>query len=386
MQYRQIGNTGIEASIIGVGLEHVDTKPREQVEEVVHAALDHGVNIMDVFMPGEEIRTNIGHALAGRRDKVMLQGSIGSVDLKMQYDISRDLATCKRYFEDLLRFLKTEYIDFGMIFYLDSHEDIDAAIDNGVFDYAAQLKREGKIRVIGATLHNPDTGIRLVNEGLVEMMMFSINPGFDMMPGATDSPMTLLDEQFASRVVSVDPKRAELYRLCQNRGVGLTVMKSLAAGKLLSSDHSPFSKPLTPSQCIHYALNRPAVASVMVGCQSRREVEDAVKYLALSDEERDYSQIITQFRDDGKAGFKGNCVYCNHCLPCPSEINIAAVNKCLDVAKLDDKNIPTQVMEEYNALTAHASDCVECGSCEKRCPFSVEVQKNMKTAATLFGK
>lgn len=385
MQFRKVGSTGIDASIIGIGLEHVDTKPRRQVEEVVHAALDHGVNIMDVFMPGDEIRTNIGHALTGRRDSVLLQGAIGSVDLTMQYDISRDLETCKRYFENLLRCLKTDYLDFGMIFYLDTHEDIDAALRNGVFDYARQLKKDGKIRAIGATLHNPDTGIRLVNEGLVELMMFSINPAFDMMPG-TDSPLTMLDDQFAARVAGVDPKRAELYRLCENRGVGLTVMKSLAAGKLLSIDHTPFSRALTAPQCIHYALNRPAVSSVLVGCQTRREVEDAVRYLDASDEERDYSPIIAQFREDGKAGFKGNCLYCNHCLPCPSTINIAAVNKCLDVAKLDEKNIPANVIEEYNALASHASDCVECGSCEERCPFSVEVRRNMKAAAALFGK
>lgn len=386
MQFRKIGKTGIEASIIGIGLEHVDTKPREQVEEVVHTALDHGVNIMDVFMPGKEIRTNIGHALAGKRDKVLLQGCIGSVDLNMQYDISRDLKTCKRYFEELLQYLNTDYIDFGMIFYLDTHEAIDDSINNGLFDYARQLKKEGKIRAIGATMHNPDTGIRLVKEGLVEMMMFSINPAFDMMPGEDSNPMTLLDDKFAERVVSIDPKRAELYRLCQNHGVGLTVMKSLAAGKLLSTDHSPFSQALTSPQCIHYALNRPAVASVMVGCQSRREVEEAVSYLTLDDAAKDYSQIITKFREDGKAGFKGNCVYCNHCLPCPSTIDIAAVNKYLDAAMLDEANIPEQTRDQYLALSSHASDCIECGSCEERCPFAVKIRENMKKAAALFGE
>jgi len=386
MQYRQVGQTGIEASIIGIGAERVDTKPRAQVEEVVHSALDHGINIIDMFVPGQEIRTNIGHAIAGRRDKVLIQGAIGSVDLDKQYDISRDLTICKRYFEELLQCLKTDYIDFGMLFYMDSHEAIKEMIDNGIVEYAHQLKREGKIRAIGATLHNPETGLRLVKENMVDMMMFSINPAFDMMTGPDTEPLDLLDEQFADRAVSVDPRRIELYRLCQSQGIGLTVMKPLAAGKLLSADHSPFTQALTPAQCIHYALNRPAVASVIVGCESRAHVEDAVKYLTISDEERDYSQIINQFREGGKAGFQGGCVYCNHCLPCPAEIDVAAVNKALDIASIDKNNIPPDLISQYQSLKSHASDCVKCGSCEERCPFSVKVTEKMDEAAALFGR
>ena len=386
MEYREIGRTGLNASIIGLGLEHVDNKPREKVEEVVHSALDHGINIMDMFMPGQEVRGNIGHALKGRRDKVLLQGAIGSVDLSLQYDISRDLDTCKRYFEAMLKSLNTDYLDFGLLFYLDTHEAVDAMINNGVVEYARQLKREGKIRAIGASLHNPETGIRLVNEEMVEMIMFSINPAFDMMADTIAPPEVLLDEGFVARAVRIDPKRAELYRLCQNRGVGITVMKSLAAGKLLSTEHSPFSQALTPAQCIHYALSRPAVSSVLVGCESGRQVEEAVNYLNLSDGERDYSQIINQLKNDGTAGFKGNCVYCNHCLPCPAEIDIAAVNKILDIASVEKNNISQETRNQYQALTAHASDCLECGSCEERCPFSVKVMDKMAQTAALFGK
>lgn len=111
-----------------------------------------------------------------------------------------------------------------------------------------------------------------------------------------------------------------------------------------------------------------------------------MKYLEASEEERDYTEAVSAFRDDGKGGFSGSCVYCNHCLPCPSAVDIAAVNKYLDIAKLDENNIPPSIAQHYRSLKAHGSDCVECGSCEKRCPFSVEVIENMKKAAVLFGK
>lgn len=385
MIYRELGKTGIRVGVVGLGSEHVDTKPREVVCEVIDAALERGINIMDMFMPGEEVRTNIGHALSGRRDKMLIQGAIGSVDLNQQYDISRDLAVCKRYFENMLRCLKTDYIDFGMLFFLDTHEDIDAMLNNGVVDYARRLKEAGKVRHIGATVHNPDTARRLVEEGLVEMLMFSINPAFDMMPEAGDVIDHLINSP-SLPVTRIDPNRAELYRLCESRGVGLTVMKSLCAGKLLSTEHSPFAVAMTPSQCIHYALDRPAVASVLVGCQSRAEVESAVAYVDASESERDYTSAVGALKSGATGGFKGSCVYCNHCLPCPSGIDIGTVNKYLDIARLNEKSVSPGIAQHYRSLKSHGSDCIECGSCEERCPFSVPVMANMRAAKELFGE
>jgi len=105
-----------------------------------------------------------------------------------------------------------------------------------------------------------------------------------------------------------------------------------------------------------------------------------VNYLNASEEERDYSGIVSEFQGN----MKGSCVYCNHCLPCPSKINIASVNKYLDIALLDEKNIPPSIMSHYRALEHCGSDCIACGSCEERCPFSVPVVQNMKKAAALF--
>jgi predicted aldo/keto reductase-like oxidoreductase len=159
-------------------------------------------------------------------------------------------------------------------------------------------------------------------------------------------------------------------------------MKTLGAGKLLSPAHTPFAKPMTVGQCIHYALTRPAVVSALIGCQSRAQVEEAVGYVNLTDAEKDYAAVVGGMRTD----FKGNCVYCSHCQPCPAEIDIANVNKYLDIAVLDESRVPPSIAQHYGALAHHGSDCVSCGSCEQRCPFGVPVIKNMERAAKLFGK
>ena len=384
MQHRPIGKTDMSASIIGLGTEHLDNKPYAIVEEVVDAALEQGINIFDVFMPGTPVREHIGKALKDRREQVLIQGHIGSVDLKQQYDISRDVPTCRRYFEDMLRCLGTDYIDLGMMFFVDTEQDFRDVFETGYIDYVRQLKQEGKIRAIGASSHSPEIAMRLVETGEVELLMFSVNLAYDMLPANVYIVDTLMSEEKIDRSIfqGIEPSRARLYELCASRDVVITTMKTLGSGKLLSADHTPFAKPMTVAQCIHYALSRPAVVSTLLGCKDRSEVLEAVRYLDMTDAERDYTGIAETMRET----FQGKCVYCNHCQPCPAEIDIAVVTKYLEIAMLDKSNIPPGVLAHYHNMPHHASECTECGSCGSRCPFNVNVIENMRQAVNVFGK
>ncbi len=380
MVYRELGKTGCKTSVIGLGGEHLDGRPYEEVRPVIDAALDCGVNIIDVFMPGRSVRENIANALGARRKDVMIQGHIGSTDINQQYDISRDLPTVKKFFEEELR-LFGGYIDFGMMFFIDSDEDYKGVFETGFADYVASLKQAGSIGHIGFSSHNPATAARAIATGLPEMMMFSINPAFDMVPADQNTLDTLQDGFDASAFRGIDPKRAALYRLCEQKGIGITVMKPLGAGKLISAEHTPFAQPMTVAQCLHYALTRPAVASALLGCRTAAELYDAVRYNGLPDEEKDYSAAIGTMKND----FAGQCVYCGHCQPCPAGIDVAAVNKYLDIALLDEAAVPPSIRQHYGALGAAGADCIACGSCEERCPFDVPVMDRMARAARLFG-
>ncbi|MCL2721003.1 MAG: aldo/keto reductase [Treponema sp.] len=383
MIYREIGKTGKKASIIGHGCEHLDRKPYEQVKSTIDAALECGINIFDMFMPGQEVREFLAKALGSRRKDVMIQGHICSTDIKQQYDISRDMPTVKRFFEEHLR-LCGGYIDFGMLFFIDSDDDYKNVFDTGIADYALKLKENGDIGHIGFSSHNPVNAIKAVNTGLPEIMMFSINPAFDIIP-TDESIFTHLEKGFnAESFVGIEPKRAELYRLCEQKNVGITVMKALGAGKLISPEHTPFKKPLTVGQCIHYALSRPAVVSVLPGCQTPEEIFDVIKYLDLSETERDYTEALSSV----KSGLHGSCFYCSHCQPCPAEIDIAAVNKYLDIALVPDASgkasVPPSVRSHYQSLKHKGAECIKCGSCEKRCPFGVPIISNMEKAEKLL--
>jgi len=379
MEYRQLGKTGKKVGVIGLGCEHLDRKPYQQIKETIDAALENNVNIIDVFMPGTEVRENIAKALGNRRSEVMIQGHIGATDVKEQYDISRDLPTVKKYFETMLRIFGG-YIDFGMMFFIDSEKNYSDVFETDFVNYALHLKKQGDIGHIGFSSHNPETAIKAINTGVPEMLMFSVNAAFDMLPSQEDV-LDHFDSGFAKEMFrGLDPKRAELYKLCEKKQIGMTVMKSLGVGKLISKEHSPFNKPMTIPQCVNYALSRPSTACILPGCQTAEEVNGLMKYFESTEAERDYSEILSA----GKNDFKGSCVYCSHCQPCPSEIDIAAVTKLLDIARLDKNNIPPTIKSHYRNLEHKGDECIDCGHCQERCPFDVPVVKNMAEASTLL--
>lgn len=387
MKYRTLGKTGMTVSEISLGCEHLQGKPYETVRAVIDAAIDAGINYMDVFMSEPHVRTNIGRALEGRRDRVMIQGHIGSCWIDGQYTVSRDLDECKRGFEDLLARLGTDYIDVGFVHFVDREQDWDSLSESEIMQYVLSLREAGTVRAVGMSSHDPITAKKAVESGLIDVLMFSLNPAYDLVPG--DRDMTeIFGEVIDGKkqdftAMKLDPARAALYRACEERGVAITVMKALGMGTLLSAERSPLGIALTEAQCIDYALNRPAVAAVMVGMQRACEVEDAVKYYDLPKEARDSATVLgtlEMFR--AEAG--GRCMYCNHCLPCPAEIDIAAVNKYLDLVELDGTPAGS-VGAHYTVLGNTASACIGCGACEERCPFDVKVTERMARAVAVFG-
>ncbi|MBR6790338.1 MAG: aldo/keto reductase [Oscillospiraceae bacterium] len=386
MEYRKLGRTGMTVSAVSLGCEHLQGKDYETVRTVIEAALDAGINFLDVFMSEPEVRSNIGKVLAGRRDRVILQGHIGSCWVDGQYKVSRDIGECVTAFEDLLTRLQTDYIDIGFIHFVDKETDWDTLKESEMMRYVLSLKEKGVIRAIGLSSHDPVTAKKAVDSGLIDVLMFSLNPAYDLVPKEKDMTEIFTEviegrrQDFSS--FALEPARAALYRACEEKGVAITVMKTLAMGTLLDEKRSPLGIALTEGQCISYALSRPAVAAVMVGMQRVSDVENAVRYFSLPDEERDHAGALASLK---MFGGTGRCMYCNHCLPCPAKIDIAAVNKYLDLVELDKKPAGS-VAEHYLALGSTAGACLSCGACEKRCPFSVPVIERMGRARETFGR
>lgn len=381
MIYRKLGATGISVSAIALGCEGFINKSAAEVKADFDHAIARGVNFIDIYSPNPDLRANIGAALEGRRDDFVIQGHLCTVWEDGQYLRTRDVDRILPAFEAQLRELRTDRLDIGMIHYVDSDDDFEKVFHSPIIDIALKLKAEGRIRHLGMSSHNPVVARRAVETGLIDVLLFSINPAYDMQPADTDIYAMFESETFSGTHTNIDPERERLYELCERRGIGIDVMKVFGGGDLLSATDSPFGRPLTPVQAIEYALTRPAVAAVMVGCRSTAELDQAIAWCDASADERDYASVLSGLE---RFSWKGHCMYCGHCAPCTSHIDIAAVNKFHNLAKAQDE-VPETVREHYRALAHHASECVECHACETRCPFGVAIVDGMHAAAKLFG-
>ena len=381
MQYRKLGKTGLMVSEIGFGGEWLERHEEDESVALLRYAHERGINIIDCWMPDPKSRDIIGRGMEGCREQWMVQGHIGSTWQNGQYTRTRDVEQCRIAFEDLLRRLRTDYVDLGMIHYVDREEDWKEKLPGAYLDYVMSLKAEGKIRHIGLSTHNPAIAKMAAESGFVEMILFSVNPAFDLMP-PTDNIENYFAAEYAEELAGINPVRADLYRRCEQLDVGLTCMKPFAGGRLFDAGRSPFRMAMTPVQCIHYCLTRPAVASVLCGYDTRAQVDAAVAYETASDEERNYAKALAFAPAHTFAG--GECTYCGHCKPCPANIDIAMVNKLYDLGVMQPE-LPASLREHYAALAHHADECIACRGCESRCPFGVKVAERMKKAAALFG-
>lgn len=379
MNYRTLGRTGLKVSEIGMGCEGLVDKSYEQVQEFVDKMESLGVNCVDLYTPNPTVRSNLGRAMKGRRDKFILQSHLCSIWENGQYLRTRDIGKVKAGFEDMLRLLDTSYIEIGMIHYSDALSDWQEISAGPVMAYAQELKASGKIGCIGLSSHNPEVGQAAVDSGLIDVLMFSVNPCYDLQLAGEDVEQLWAESAYEKPLVNMDPQRQALYENCQRQGVGITVMKAFGGGDLLSQ-YSPAGIALTPFQCLHYALTRPGVACVMAGARTVEELEHCAAYENAPDSERDYAAAFAAMP---KINWKGHCMYCGHCAPCPRGIDVASVTKFLSLAKAQEQT-PETVREHYAALPHHAGECIACGACEKRCPFSVSVIQNMKQAAEVF--
>lgn len=381
MEYRELGRTGIKVSVIALGCEGFVANEGVLTEQLLNAAEQGGINCIDLYAPQPEMRSRLGKWLRGRRGKFVLQAHLCTVWQEGQYKRTREIGEVKASFEDLLTRLATDYIDIGMIHYVDSLEDWEAVAGGPVMAYAREMQAQGKIIYIGLSSHNPAAAMQAVQSGLIDVLMFSVNPCYDLQPANEDCYALWDGKNYDRQLVNMDPEREALYETCSRLGVAITVMKAFGGGDLLDEELSPAGKALTVNQCLHYALTRPGVAAVMSGAHTVDELEKCLEYTTAADVEKDYAAAFAALP---KISWEGHCMYCGHCAPCPQGIDVAAVTKFLNLTKAQN-SVPETVREHYAALRHHAGECVKCGACEKRCPFKVTVIQNMQEAVKVFG-
>ena len=362
MEYRINRKTGDKISVLGMGTSYISEASEKDAVEALLFAQENGINYADLATAGAKTFGYYGKAFAGCRRDMYYQVHFGANYETGEYGWTTNLDKVKSQVDWMLSELKTDYVDYGFIHCLDSDSDWKEYQDNGVLDYLLEMHKQGVVRHIGLSTHTPEVANLVLNSGLVEQMMFSINPGYDYHHGEYAKGST--DE------------RVKLYQRCETEGIGITVMKPFSGGQLLDDKTSPFGKALTEYQCIQYALDKPGVLTVLPGIRNVEDVKRLLGFFESSPDDRDYSVLGTFTPKEAL----GACVYCNHCQPCPAGLNVGLMNKYYDLAVAGD----TMAANHYEKLAKHASDCVKCGHCDNRCPFKVKQSERMQIIAEYF--
>jgi aryl-alcohol dehydrogenase-like predicted oxidoreductase len=250
MLYRELGRTKEKVSAIGLGGWHLGLPAVDEplAVRLVRRAIDEGITFMDNSWDynGGASELRMGKALRdGYRDKVFLMTKI---DGRSQREATRQL-------DESLRRLGTDRIDLvqhhEVIRFEDPHRIFDA---EGANVALLEARRAGKIRFIGFTGHK-DPQIHLHTLDIAERFGFA----FD----TVQMPLNVMDAHYRSFEQLVLP---ELVR----RNIGVLGMKSMANGIILRS------KSVTPTECLHYALNLPT-SVVITGCDTMAILEQALE-------------------------------------------------------------------------------------------------------------
>jgi predicted aldo/keto reductase-like oxidoreductase len=375
LNHRTLGRTGLSVSEIGLGTEFLLGLPQEEAVGVIHEAIDRGINYVDMFWAHPEFRDTMSAGFRGRREDVFITAHLGSALRDGQYAVSRDVQVCRDFFHDYLTRMETDHVEILFVHNCNSAKDYDTASSpGGLIEVARSFVKEGKARFIGLSCHNVATALRAVESGAIDVLMFPVNLASYAVPG-----------------------KDRLLPVCAEHDVGLVAMKVYGGGSLLrdksvvaledyqmgrqempgAPSHYRLTAEITPVKCMAYVLDQPQVATTVPGCKSIAELHDALGYYDATDDEKDYAPILPAFAEFSM----GECVYCNHCLPCPSEIDIGRTISLLEQGR---RELTDEIRTSYADFEHNASDCIACGQCAERCPFGVDVVGKMRDAVALF--
>ena len=283
MLYRTLGRTGQKVSLIGMGGAHLSRKPLDEASagKLIHAALDRGINFLDNcwdYGHGNSEKW-MGTALAqgGYRKKAFLMTKLDG----------RTTESANSQLEDSLKRLKTDHIDLVQFHEILRFDDPDRIFtEDGALEALQAAKKAGKVRFIGFTGHK---------DPRVHLYMLEVAKRKGFVFDTVQMPLNVMDAHFRSFSHMVVPALAK-------QNIGILAMKTMGDGVFLKS-----GAPVTPIECLHYAMNLPT-SVVITGIDSEKILDQAFEavrtFKPMSAEE--VAALVGKtkaFAEDGKYEF-----------------------------------------------------------------------------------
>ncbi len=334
MDYRILGKTGLRISRLGLGGIPIQRITAPEVRPLLEQMVAAGINYIDTARGYTVSEEYLGTALEGLRDRfVLATKSMSRTAEAMAADIGISLKN-----------LRTDHIDLYQI-HNPSMAELDQVLaPGGAMEALEAARQSGQIDHIGLTAHSLEVFQRALELPQVETIMF---------------PFNIVEDQGLA-----------LIRECEKKNIGFIDMKPLAGGAIENA-----------AVVLRYILQEPAVTVVIPGMATPTEL---AQNLAACEQTGPLTQqeqaVVAQVKKDLAGNF---CRRCNYCQPCTKGINISGC--FLFEGYLTRYGLEEWARGRYEAMPTHASDCVDCGLCESRCPYQLPIRQMLKTTAQKFG-
>lgn len=327
MEYKRLGKTDLRVSLLGFGAVQICKMPEAEAIDLVREAVDRGINLIDTahaYPNSEEI---LGKALKGIRDKVIITTK--------SFETSKD--GLLNDLETSFKRLDTDYIDIFLMHDVSKDKKLDELLNNGVVEAIIKEKEKGNIGFIGFSCHNPDI----------------INRYYDI----EDFTVVMIPVNFISTEF-VDKNYSKLVE----EDIGILGMKPFGGGRMEDARLS-----------FKY-VNQFEKVIPLIGMQSKSELEENIELIKtkshIDDSDRKSMKEIEEELGDKF------CRGCGYCMPCNQGIDIVQVN----FMKVLFNQFPFDevVNPKKTKIVEQVDECIECGECIEKCPYSLEIIDMLK--------
>ena len=332
---RNLGNTDMIIKKVGFGGIPIQRVTQEDTNKVIDELINQEINFIDTARGYTVSEEYIGNALEGRREKFYIATK----------SMSRSYEDMKKDIDISLKNLKTDYIDLYQIHNLKVEEYSTIFDEDKAYRALVEAKEEGKIKYIGITSHSLETIEKAVEDEKFATIQFPYN--------------------------IVEDQADEVFRKAHKKGIGIITMKPLAGGAI---DDGPLA--------IKYILSKEYIDVAIPGMNTVEQVRQNVSVINDTTLTEEDNLKIEKIRKDLNGNF---CRRCEYCLPCPKNVNIPQ-NFLLE-GYYTRYNLKEWALKRYESMgDAKASECVECGLCEEKCPYNLPIRKMLKNVCDKLEK
>lgn len=369
MKYRK-DRQGKEISQLGYGCMRFSKKGNaidfEKAEKEVLYAISKGVNYLDTayIYPGSE--ECLGKILAknGLRDQV-------SIATKLPQYIMRSPAAIEKTFQEELKRLQTDYIDYYLMHMFTDYAEWENLKSLGIEDWIKEHKANGSVRNIGFSYHG-DTD-----------MFLKILDAYDW--DFCQIQYNYLDEHTQAGRKGLQAAAA--------KGIPVVIMEPLRGGKLVNLPEDAKNamkksgREFSPAEWgLRWLWNQPEITCVLSGMNSMEMVEENVRIASeagvgeFTDKDFDTIEEVKKIiRQREKVG----CTGCRYCMPCPKGVDIPGNFYYYNLMYMEKKGSARFEFMQNMGMRKEpgfASQCVGCGKCEQHCPQHISIREKLKEA------